>query len=74
MILTFILGAALGWIVSGAITFSPILTRLDWATDNINRNTEKLVQARKRLGQIANRQSINEARKIANIGLKELSK
>ncbi len=35
---------------------------------------EKLVKARKRLGQIANRESIGEARKIANIALKELEK
>lgn len=33
---------------------------------------EKVIQARRRFGQIANRTSINEARKIANIALKEL--
>lgn len=35
-------------------------------------NAEKLVMARKRFGQIANRQSINEARIIANKALKEI--
>ena len=35
---------------------------------------EKLVQARKRFGQIATRESIGAARKIANQALKELGK
>ena len=40
--------------------------RTDWLSTN-----DKLDTARRYLGQIANRESINEARKVANKALKE---
>jgi len=81
--LTFFSGYAFGSLVTAAIAaiiakyvqrYNQRPTFIGTLMQEAFNAAEKLVQARKRLGQIANRESIGEARKIANIALKELGK
>ena len=61
-------GAAWALVVTFAMHPKPLFPQDSCAF----RNAEKLAKARNRLGQIARFKSIDEAREIANIALKEL--
>jgi hypothetical protein len=74
----FLAGMALGGLLAAggglALAYRLAGEKLNNISNDVTTTAEKLVQARKRFGQIANRESIGEARKIANIALKELEK
>ena len=83
-ILAFLAGMTAGGALALGVTFVHVLKRRrkakhENAIAHFGRvmsqfSPEKIIQARKRFGQIANRTSIGEARKIANTALKELEK
>lgn len=74
----FFAGVAIGTLLAAgggvALAYHLAGQKLANISNDVSTSAEKLVQARKRFGQIATRDSIGAARKIANQALKELER
>lgn len=70
----FAIGAVLALFGTAFLAYRLNVTQTGNALNEISKTAEKLVMARKYFGLIANRESIGEARKVANKALKELLK